>query len=380
VSEEVRRVGRLRWKNQLLTVPLSITLLKYVIAAVIYYLPGKIATAWNLFIVTLPTHWLYLFAAWDSMAYHLLAADWYAPKLDPMWAYFPFYPASMRFLGLTGLDLWLTGFVISQIAGFASILIFRKIANEYLDDKESAVATILYFLLPPVFVFTTVSYNESLFLLFSLITWHAHIRRKEKISAFFASLATLTRSYGLLIVVPLAYDQVRRKQLRQLLVLGFPFAALIGWLYYAFLMTGNVLAPFVAESYWNTEIVAQIQKSMSLLFTHGDFGVFQILLRFQRLVIFGIGFVALITWLCFRAYKMNKSLGVYAFTFLLFMGSATIAFVPTFVALPRYLSMIFPSGLSLKISRKPILWFVVGSLALLDILAWWMFLFTDSFH
>ena len=363
-----------------LGVLLLIGFLKAVFAIVIFYLPGKVHEPWNVYGVKMPTDWLYLFAAWDSGFYHAIAANGYPSVLNDLWAYFPLYPASIRLVGLLGIDLWLAAFLVVEIAGFTSILVFQKIASTYLNKAEVISVTILYFLLPPVFVFTTVTYSESLFLLFSLLTWYSHIKKKEVFSVTFASLTVLTRAYGLLILVPLGYDFLHSKQFKNLGLLLFPFVAFVAWLSYGFSKTGSFLAPFSAQSYWNSAIVNQIRNGLGGFIVHGDTGVFSFLFRFQLLLAFGILFLGLITFLCIRTWKLNRSLGVYCCTFLIGIGFLAVALVQTFVSLPRFLSLIFPAGISLRSRRKWMLRVMLGLFASLDLLAWWMFLFTESFH
>jgi hypothetical protein len=267
-----------------------------------------------------------------------------------------------------------------QIAGLASILVFQKIASKYLAKREIISATTLYFLLPPVFVFTTVTYSESLFLLLSLLTWYSHIEGREAASALFSSLTVLTRPYGLLILVPLGYDYARSKQFKNLGLLTFPIVAFAGWLSYGFSETGIFPAPFSAQSYWNTETVTQIQNGVNRLILHGDFAIFNSLLRFQLLATFGILFLGLITFLCIRIWKVDRSLGVYACTFLLVICFLAVALVEIFVSLPRFLSLIFPAGISFRSRSRWLVRVALGTFAFLDLLGWWMFLFTDSFH
>ncbi len=354
--------------------------LKATYALALYNLPGKTVEAWNLYGLKTSPDWLYLFAAWDSSVYHLLAANWYPSTMNPLWAYFPLYPASMRLLGLFGLDLWMAGFLISEITGLVSILVFQKVASAYLNEAESLTATALYFLLPPVFVFTTVIYTESLFLLLSLMTWFAHIKSREVSSAFFASLTSITRPYGLLVLIPLGYDFLRCKKFKNLGLLVFPIAAFIGWLFYGFAKTRNFLAPFAAQSYWNSATVTQIRESIIFFILNGNTRIFQFLLRFRVLVIIGIVFIVLVSWLCIRTWKIHRSLGIYSTTFLLVIGATAVTFIQTFVSLPRFLSLIFPTGLSLRAKKKWLLCLSLGLLSCLDLLGWWMFLFTESFH
>jgi hypothetical protein len=328
----------------------------------------------------MPLDWLYLFAAWDSGFYHAIAANWYPSVLNVLWAYFPLYPASMRLVGLFGLDLWLAGFLMVEIAGFASILVFQKVASMYVNKAEALSVTILYFLLPPVFVFTTVSYTESLFLLLSLLTWYSHIKGREASCAVLASLTVLTRAYGLLILIPIGYDFIRFKQFKNLGFLLFPFVAFVAWLSYGFLKTGSFLAPFSAQSYWNTATVNQIRDSVSSFMMHGDPGSLYFLFQFQHLVVLGILFLGLIAFLCIRTWNLDRSLGVYSCTFLLVIGFLAATLVQTFVSLPRFLSLIFPVGMSFRIGKRWLFRMTLGLFVSLDLLAWWMFLFTDKFH
>jgi hypothetical protein len=351
---------------QSLKVPALIMIIKFVDAVILHYMSG--------------TSWIGLFAVWDTNYYYELAANWYPSTANQLWAFFPLYPASIRSLGFLGLDLWTAGFLISILAGFASILIFQRVARSYLDQGEAIIATTFYFLLPPVFVFTTVSYTEALFLLLTLITWYSHIKGKDIISASFASLVVLTRIYGLLIVIPLAYDFFRRHQLNRVWYLGFPFCALLVWLFYAFQRTSNILAPLTAQSYWNTTVVIVVRKHLSAFFTYGDLRGYQFLLRFQILFILGIVFTALIAWLCIRSWRLDRSLGVYSLTFLLAIGLVAVIFIQTFVSLPRFLSMIFPAGLSLRCKKRWLIRLLLGLLVAADLLAWWMFIFTTYFH
>ncbi|HXZ90202.1 MAG TPA: mannosyltransferase family protein [Candidatus Dormibacteraeota bacterium] len=354
--------------------------MKGAFAAILYYSPWKTSAPWNLYGAKMQFSWMYLFAAWDSGAYHELAANWYPSSLNPLWAYFPLYPACIRLFGFLGLDLWLGAFLVANVAGFLSILMFHKVARAYLAEADSYSATALYFLLPYVFVFTTVSYTESLFLLLSLMTWYAHIKGRDVRSTVFASLTTLTRAYGLLMLIPMGYNFLKNREFRRLSVLVLPIATFLGWISYGFLRTGNALASFAAQSYWTSPTALQIRDSLSSFFMTGDLGVFQLVERFEVVMIVGFVTIVFIAWLCIRTWRIDKSLTVYSTTFLLAMSLVVGIYIQNFISLSRYLSLIFPVGLSLTTSRKWLLYSAIVLLSLLDLTAWWMFLFTQSFH
>jgi hypothetical protein len=349
-------------------------------ATILYYLPVKTAAPWNLYGANIQFSWMYVFAAWDSEAYHDLAANWYPSSLNPLWAYFPLYPACVRLLGFLGLDLWFGAFFVANVAGFLSILMFYKVARTYLGEAGSCSATALYFLLPYVFVFTTVSYTESLYLVLSIMTWYAHIKGRDVRSAVFASLTALTRPYGLLILIPMGYNFLKSREFRKLPILAIPIATFFGWIAYGFLRTGNALASFAAQSYWTSPTALQIRDSLGSFLMTGDLRVFQLVERFQVVMIVGFATIVFITWLIIRTWRIDRSLAVYSITFLLTMGFVVGAFVQNFISLPRYLSFIFPAGLSLTTSQKWLFYSAIVLLSLLDLIAWWMFVFTQSFH
>jgi Gpi18-like mannosyltransferase len=274
----------------------------------------------------------------------------------------------------------LGAFLVANVAGFLSILMFYKVARTYYGEAGSYSATALYFLLPYVFVFTTVSYTESLFLLLSLMTWYAHIKGRDLRSAVFASLTALTRAYGLFILIPMGYNFLKSREFRKLSILTPPIATFLGWVSYGFFRTGNPLASFAAQSYWTSPTTLQIQASLSSFLITGDLRIFQLIERFQVVIIVGFATIVFMTWLCIRTWRIDRSLGVYSITFLLAMGFMVGAFIQNFISLPRYLSLIFPAGLSLTTSQKGLLYSAIVLLSLLDLIAWWMFLFTQSFH
>jgi hypothetical protein len=270
--------------------------------------------------------------------------------------------------------------IVANTAGLASVLMFQMVTENYLGKHRSSLSTILYFLLPPVFVFTTVSYSESLFLLLSLLCWYAHIRGNEVSAAGLAALSTLTRSYGLLILFPITFDLLRHRKYGAVSLFVLPFLALIGWFLYAFKKTGVFLAPLAAESTWNTAIVGGIQDSLIRFVTEGDIQALRFVLDYWVITVIGIVSFALALVLTLRVCKLDRSLGIYSALFLLSFSIATILFIPTFASMPRYLSVSFPLGVALETKRK--LRFLVVALLffVMDFVAWWLFLFSTVFH
>jgi Gpi18-like mannosyltransferase len=329
-------------------------------------------------VVRLPFDWLYLFAAWDTGYYYSIAQYWYPSSLSPQWAFFPLYPAILRALYLIGIDVSIGAFMVATIAGLVSIPLLLKVAEKYLSAEQAFKATLLYFLFPPVFVFSGASYSESVFLLLSLLSWNYHLQRKEVRAGLAAGLCTLTRPYGILVVLPLAYDFLRHREFRKLTYLSIPASAMAGWTIYAFSRTG-LLAFLSAHTFWNSQNALIFRDALSEL-VQGRFDQLEVLLYFLRKY-FPIAMAALFSvlffvLLLFRVWKIDRALGLYSVASILVIFYFN--FIPGFGSSPRLLAFIFPIALALGTKRNWLFYCAVITFLALSLVAWWAFL-TDGF-
>lgn len=199
----------------------------------------------------------YVFLAWDSPFYLSLAQTGYPPA-DPSqalgYAFLPAYPGLIRISYYLFHDYLAAAAVSAFVLGIASIFIFQLVAEFYLPTREALAATIIFAFFPYVFLFTSVAYTESLFLFSTLACWLFHKRGQTWVSICFATIATLTRLYGILIVVPIAIDLIRAHRLRRVVGLVVPIAALACWGYFCYLQTGDWFAPLTSERVaWGTK-------------------------------------------------------------------------------------------------------------------------------
>lgn len=325
--------------------------------------------------VRMPFDWLYLFSAWDTGHYVSIAESWYSLDRLYLWAFFPLYPSIIKIFTLIGVNIWIAAFIISIVSGTLSIVVFQKVAEAYLPKNESLIATLLYFLFPPVFVFSGVSYTEPLFLLFSLLSWHFHLLGKEVKSALSMALASAVRPNGILITVPVAYDYLRKKKLRDMVYLSFPVFTLLGWAIYGYIVTGDFFILLSVRSYWETESTRRLGIGLSQLF-HGEARVFSTLRPFLWGILMGAAFMGFILFLSYRAWRLDKALGLYNFTSIL---AITYFGVPTScISFPRLLSFLFPIGLGLNLKKSFFIAAVICFL-MLDYIGWLAFL-TGTFH
>jgi len=362
----------------------SVTLMRVALAVLLYYrLAGDGADILFQKIVTLPK-WMYLFAGWDSSYYYIIAESWYPQRLSPLWAFSPMFPTLVRLFAYLGSSVPLAGFCVAQVSCLISIILFQMTAEKYFSKMNSASATLLYFTFPPVFVFSAVSYSESVFLLFSLLAWYWHLAGREKIAGVAAAASSLARPYGFLIGLPLAYDYVRKRRYSELLYAALPLLIFLAWMLYSFQVTGDFAVISSLHTYWSNQPLITLQAAV-VEFLRGNFqaakestGVLLGLMyaHFLR-VIMGLVSIALVAFLGYKALAIDHALGAYVIGSLIVIS--VLGFFPSLGSFPRYLAFLFPIGLVVGTRRRWLLVFGIATFIFLNYFAWWAFI-SDGFY
>lgn len=318
-----------------------------------------------------------IFAHWDTAYYYEIARYGYPHNLTPTWAFFPLYPAFIRGLYLLGLDVEFGAFFVSATCGLICIPLFQRVAENYYSQDRALVTTLLYFFFPPVFVFLGVNYTESLFLLLSLLAWFYHLRQKEYKSLLAASLASLTKIYGVLLVVAIGYDYMRRRQFSKMPSLMIPILPVVGWNLYSFTQTGNI-AVVAARIFWQSKNSELFRQSI-LGALRGDVSSISIMLgfglRYLPIAVAASVIVLLSLFLCYKVWRLDTALALYTFSSILVIF---FNFFPGFGSFPRYLAFLFPIGLPLYSRRRWVQTIVLIMLMILSYCGWWAFL-ADGF-
>jgi hypothetical protein len=295
----------------------------------------------------------YLSVGWDSPWYMSIAQFGYTRLAS--FAYFPFYPLIIRFFYLISNDIALSAVIPSFICGIASIPLFQRVAEEYMDRRSAIACTLVAFFFPVIFVFTSLAYAESIFLLLSLLYWLQYRKQRITRANIILALATVTRPFGALLGIPLAIDLIRQRRFRDLLNFAIPSAALFSWLYYGFYSTGNWLAFRVAET---STIWTQLDwiRGTVLPFFAGQNVPFEATIFFMIAI---VGFIAVLP------FQVDWRLGVFSvatyLSIILFSGPPEFSYL-------RYFSFIFPmwliagKGLPFKIVVPYCVFMMAGSL------------------
>ena len=150
------------------------------------------------------------FARWDAQRYVRVAMEGYAQADTASHAFFPLFPTLIAVgAALTGrTDVpghELIGVLIANVALVAAVM--ALIALVRLDhDRRTASRAAWYVMVFPTTLFLSAAYAESLFLALSVGAVLGARTQRWGIAGVLGGLATLTRPFGILVVVPMAVE------------------------------------------------------------------------------------------------------------------------------------------------------------------------------
>src|SRR5262249_31080871 len=129
-------------------------------------------------------------------------------------AFFPLYPLVMRGLAhFIHHNYLVAGLFISNVALLVvSIVLYQLVLEDF--GQERANCTVLYISVFPTAFFLASGYNESLFLCLALLCFYQIRHGRWWPAGIFGILASLTRSAGLLLIVPFCYEYLQLHQFR----------------------------------------------------------------------------------------------------------------------------------------------------------------------
>jgi Gpi18-like mannosyltransferase len=151
---------------------------------------------------------LYRWYYWDAKRFTTIATNGY---VTPDYAaFFPLYPTIVHVLtALTHRDVLAVSMFVSNIAFLGMLIVlYRFVTVEF--DKETAQRSVLYISIFPTALFFFAGYNESLFLLFTLLCFYTVRRGSWWLAGFFGLLASLTRSSGIFLALVFVLEYLRQ--------------------------------------------------------------------------------------------------------------------------------------------------------------------------
>jgi Gpi18-like mannosyltransferase len=222
---------------------------------------------------------------WDAANYVRIAQFGYQTPYDV--AFFPLYPLLIAAIAHL-LGIWsylLVGTLISNGALLGALFVLYQLAADAGGDLVGQ-RTLLYLCIFPTAFFFFAPYNEPLFLLLSTSTFLALRRQRWWLAGLFGFLAALTRSPGILLVVPyiaelwLSRDSTTASRqkvlLRVLPVLLIPLGTLL-YAIYCWHISGNPFDFVAVQSHWGRQTTWPWQgifQSLAAIFWYQPFGSF----------------------------------------------------------------------------------------------------------
>ena len=144
---------------------------------------------------------------WDTGQYLYLAQHGYRLVGDYRFVivFFPLYPLLMKLVQFGVADYLLAGLIVSNVSLVVASYYFYRLT--YLDHgPKMAYQTMKFLLLNPLAIFFSAVYTESLFLALTLACFY-YIRLHRWVwVGVFGLLATLTRSVGVLLLLPAVWE------------------------------------------------------------------------------------------------------------------------------------------------------------------------------
>lgn len=197
------------------------------------------------------------FARWDSGFYMDIAEFGYGFKPEA-WAFNPGYPLAIVLVRLVapGFDLPVAGFLVSNVAFLASLVLLYELTRRLFDHGVAWRTSVLLAFFPGTFYLSAV-YADALFLALLLGFFLALHERRWLVAGLLVGLASVTRPPGLFLLGSLGLAMLlvlwRDRRLPWRAWAAVPLALVPSglWLLYCWRETGDPwISPNMREVYW----------------------------------------------------------------------------------------------------------------------------------
>lgn len=216
--------------------------------------------------------WLDIWSVWDSGWYLDIATRGYSLVLpaEPLprfvragqanYAFFPLYPKLMGFIGTVIGSPYVAGILISNIALIVAGVLLYRLAR-LREEHDTAINSTKYlFLFPTAFVLSGI-FTESLFLALFIACFYYARRGKWLVAGVTGLGLALTRTIGVIAIVPLLYEYLRSREFRfrnirpDILYLALLPCGTLIYACYCRYLTGDFLAFSTVQKAWDRQPV-----------------------------------------------------------------------------------------------------------------------------
>ena len=219
-----------------------------------------------------PYAWLDMWGVWDSYWYMDIVENGYStvgrlaehPDQTNL-VFFPLYPSLVKLTSFITGDPFVAGLLVSNLCLLASCYILHLLVKlEY--GRKVARQSVKYLLLFPVSFVLSGLFTESLYLCLTLLCFYLARRRQWGWAGLCGAGLSATRSLGVLIVLPLAFEYMRSIRFRpkairwnSLFLLLVPLG-LAAFSFYNYQLTGDFLFFKTNQAAWDREILNPVRS------------------------------------------------------------------------------------------------------------------------
>lgn len=287
---------------------------------------------------------------WDTGHYLDIASHGY--DTFERHAFFPLYPLLLRATDELPGGQRVAGPIVTMLIALAALMAVQRLA-EHEFDRRIAVRTVFYVVAFPTALFLFAPYNEGLFVLFAAVALYAARRDLWIIAGLAAALAGTVRTFGVLLLIPLAYEYIRlhRRPRWDALYLGLVPLGLAAYAAYCRVTTGDWLAFAHAQDHWHRAYTWPLLPQLHAVQLLDDNPLLssRSLLYAQQLLLFALAVATLILMIVgpWRFRADQRYLTVYSAVLLLPLFVTEVGPDDPLGSLPRFLLELIPMFLLL---------------------------------
>jgi Mannosyltransferase (PIG-V) len=301
---------------------------------------------------------------WDAANFTRIAQFGYQTIYDT--AFFPLFPSLIKGIAfLFGNNGYVAiGMVLSNLALLGALFVLYQIAIDILGEQVGR-RTILYLCIFPTAFFFFAAYNESLFLLLTASSFLAIRRQKWWLAGILGMFAALTRSAGLLLVIPFLYEvwitrdsitssdenvshHILRMVQRALPLFLIPIGTSL-FCFYCWKLFQNPLAFATVQSHWDRHLawpwIGISTAIRELLLTQPFGSFFEVHLLIDLAATIGFIVLAILGW---RKVRMSYNIWIVLLLFYMLISPA-IAQPDVLVSNQRFALEMFPAFITLAV-------------------------------
>ena len=148
------------------------------------------------------------FSNFDGLFYLRIAEKGYSQFEH---AFFPLYPILIKYFSYIFNNKLLVGLLISNLSFLFALFFLKKYLNDLFKDKNLSNWIITLLLVFPTSFFFGSLYTESLFLLFTILTFYSLHKKRFLSASLFSILSSLTRFVGVFLFIPILIYVINEK-------------------------------------------------------------------------------------------------------------------------------------------------------------------------